>query len=166
VALHDAKLVRRCHSSLACCHRPHRAGDLAADAICGLRGLRGFRARRTEHASRIWRARCVGLLQPQRIRAIRVILKSADTGAIRLQPCTVGLLTTAGSVRHARYRRQHRYAVPAGTCLLHEQKAPSTFSACVGCLFAVHSFQPTFISFAKNPRSANCRAVLADRCQS
>lgn len=39
------------------------------------------------------------------------------------------------------------FAVQA-TSSLHVQCGPSGFSACVGCLLAVHSFQPTFSSFA------------------
>ena len=53
-----------------------------------------------------------------------------------------------------------------GTSLLQLQCAPDAASACVGWRLAVHSFQPTFNSLTKNPRSANCRAAFADRCQS
>lgn len=34
----------------------------------------------------------------------------------------------------------------------------------VGSFASSHSAQPTFISFATNPRSANCRAALAESC--
>jgi hypothetical protein len=35
----------------------------------------------------------------------------------------------------------------------------------VGSLRSSHSAHPAFSSFTKNPRSANCRAALAERCQ-
>jgi hypothetical protein len=41
----------------------------------------------------------------------------------------------------------------------------STAPPCTGSPACSHSAQPVFISFAKNPCSANCRAALAPRCQ-
>src|SRR5207253_11231955 len=47
-----------------------------------------------------------------------------------------------------------------------QRRSPSeTRSECVGPFPAVHSAQPAFISFAKNPCSANCRAAFAESCQ-
>jgi hypothetical protein len=76
-----------------------------------------------------------------------------------------GGATTSAPRRHRKGRTLCQAALASG--LLHSQRNPSTgLPLCVGWRLYVHSFQPTFSSLTKNPFSANCRAALAESCQS